>query len=298
MTSVELAMRLCRWLTVKDLAMLPADGRVDVLNAMNAGLQRFYELAPAPYKLTAFAGVLPAPRRVTVSVTKGSAVFGGYVAVAGDKGCTIQIDGDQLENEITASNGLLDVYQGETGARGATIYGDVLRVDSVIRRFIDDPALENGAILTKEDGYRRWGGFCWPPGMKFGRRRTHRRVGMPRHYWLESVGQSQGGRPAFLLRVDALPDRDYRLRINGELAPRKLRFGDLQTPVELPIEDSFVESKLLPLCAAALTDSPLWENNKILSRIDSRAGQAAADIALISPTIDVPRNRVFTPKGW
>jgi hypothetical protein len=298
MTTVQLAQRLLRYLTVKDLALLSGDDALHLLDAINSGIQQFYALAPSIYKQTSMSGILRAAQDVTLDVTLGSPIFTGYTASYYSKGYTIRIEGDDNDNEIVASNGLLDSYMGETGTRQATIWGDCLQLNTVIDRLTSEPKLDTGDVLWKDDEYKQWGGFCYPEGWGFRRGLRNRKVGRPRRYWIEAVGQSQAGDPAFLLRVDTLPDQDYRVRLDGELAPRKVTFIDLTTPVVLPIDDALVESNVLPICASELTESPLWQNSDNKKDVNERASKALQLIGLLSPIISVPNYQVGTPKGY
>jgi hypothetical protein len=286
MTTVQLAQRLLRYLTVKDLALLSGDDALHLLDAINSGIQQFYALAPSIYKQTSMSGILRAAQNVTLDVTLGSPIFTGYTASYYSKGYTIRIEGDDHDNEIVASNGLLDNYMGDTGTRQATIWGDCLQLNTVIDRLTSEPKLDTGDVLWKDDEYKQSGGM------------RNRQVGRPRRYWIEAVGQSQAGDPAFLLRVDTLPDQDYRVRLDGELAPRKVAFLDLTTPVVLPIDDALVESHVLPICASELTDSPLWQNADNKKDVNERARKALQLIGLLSPIISVPNHQVGTPKGY
>lgn len=298
MTTVQVAQRLLRYLRVKDLALLSGDDALHLLDAMNSGIQQFYALAPSIYKQTTLSGVLRGAQNAILEVTFGSPVFGGYTAPALSRGWTIRIDGDDNDNEIVAENGLLDDYMGETGSRSATLWGDCLQLNTVIDRLTSDPKLETGDVLSKDDEYRQWGGFVFPDGWGGHRGLRSRSIGRPRCYWIEAVGQSQAGDPAFLLRVDTLPDRDYRVRIDGELAPRKVVFSDLSTPVVLAVDDALVESIVIPICVAELSDSPLWQNPENKKDVAARAEKALRLIGLLSPVISMPRNRICTPKGY
>jgi hypothetical protein len=296
MTTVQLAQRLLRHLTVKDLALLSGDDALHVLDAMNAGLQQFYALAPASLKQTTLSGVLQPAQTVTLTVTNGSAVFSGYTATSAQRGYTIRIEGDDNENEIVASNGLLDDYLGTTGTKAAQVWGDCLPLNGVIERLTSEPRLDTGAFLAKEPAFRERGGWSSPAEQRHARR--DRRIGEPSFYWIEAVGQSQGGAPAFLLRVDALPDRAYRVRVDAELGPARVTFPDLTTPVALPLNDAHVEAYVLPLCAAALLDSPLWQDADAKRHIRERAGDAIPLIGLLGHHIAKPSNRVRTPAGY
>lgn len=284
MTSVQLAQRLLRHLSIKDIALLPGDDALHLLDAINSGLQSFYAVAPSIYKQTTLSGVFRAAQQVTITVALGANTFTGYTASYQSKGYTIRIDGDEMDNEIVAANGLLDNYMGESGTKSATIWGDVVQLNTVIDRLISDPKLDTGDVLLKDDELQ-------PKGEK-------RRIGRPSRYRIEAVGQSQAGDPAFLLRVDTLPDNDYRVRIDAELAPAKIGFLDLTNPVVLPIDDAMVELCLLPLCASELTDSALWQSPDAKRDVLLRAERALQNISLLSPTISMPDNRVGTPKGF
>jgi len=297
MTTVQLAQRLLRYLSVKDIALLSADDALHLLDAINTGIQQFYALAPSIYKQTMLSGILKAEQGVSLYVENGSSVFSGYVATLAVKSYTIVIDGDDVENEIVAANGLLDNYVGTTGTKNAKIYGDCVQLNAVIDRMIADPVLDTGDVLTQKanDVFTQYSQY---KRFKSANKVERRRVGKPSQYWIDPIGQSQAGDPAFVLRVDTLPDKDYRVRFLAELSPRKVQFMDLSYPAPLGLDDGNIEAYVLPLCADALTDSPLWQLPESRSVVNSRASMALEMINRLSPSIAVPRNRVGTPRGY
>ena len=145
MTTVQLAQRLLRFLTIKDLALLPSDDAIGVADAMNAAIQEYYQLVPSAYKGTTLSGTLLPAQAITAAFTNGSNTFSGWSAqIGGDgsqKGYTIVAGTDTRQNTIVGPNEMLDVYAGPSGTFTAQVYGDCLQMENVIERFTNDPIL-------------------------------------------------------------------------------------------------------------------------------------------------------------
>lgn len=294
-TTVQLAQRLARHLDVPDPANLDATAALDVLGAINAGIQCYYRELPPLYKRTTLSHTLRAPRQVTLLL---EGLYSNLVLnepfTTADRGATVRIEG-QPDNEVTAEDRLLDDYLGTATEVAATVYGDAVPLEDVIERIVAEPylhTLDGGCrtTLVRDERLAGQGGY-WPE------RRTV--AGVPRCYALLPVGGSQGGEPAALLRVHPLPDRDYTLRLQADLGPRLVTFADLSTPAKIPVPEERVDDLLLPLCEAELVTSPYWRDASKAGFFADRAERVLARRAPMVPAeYGARRNRVGRPVGF
>lgn len=301
MNTVSLAQRLLRYLTVKDLANLAADDALGVCDAMNAAIQEYYADVPTAYKGTTFSGVLTPAFTVTATFTNGSNQFSGWSATPAQKGFTLVAGSDTRQNTITSANTLLDIYTGLTGTFTAQVYGDCLQMDQVIERFTADPVLvDYNRVLVRDENWRRqgfqgiWGGAIQLP---YGCA-SIRQVRCPWRYWIERQGESQNGLPPFMLRVDSLPDVEYRVRVEGLLAPTQVQYNDLIMPQPLSLDAYVVESTVLPMAVYHLTEHPLWANKDAIKKVGDKYLAAKKMAKDRTPDQGASVNFVGTPRGW
>lgn len=288
MNTILIAQRLARHLDVPDPTDLPANAALDVLDAMNSGLQTVYANLPGIYRRTTLSHTFLPP----VEVEIGFAAQFDRVLSSGQfddaQACTVRIPG-QPDNEVVDSTTLLDRYTGTDLSVTATVYRDAAPVEDVIERITGAVRLfgESGqCILTRDERIRE-------------RRRDDCPPGQPRHYYIDPVGASQGGSPEFFLRVWPLPDAVYTVRMEAELGPKRMTFYHLSQAVELPLADRWVEDLFLPVAEARLTRSHLWRDRGKISRIEQDAADVLANkIPRVAPQIAPSENRVGTPKGF
>ena len=289
MKAIALGNRLSRDLNVKCFADLGADGRLEVLDAINGGLQRLHALAPYQSKLKTAAIALPAPVTVSIDVTHGStacAVGLGTAFTAEQLHRTIRVPGDDVDNRIASTFTLLHPYAGATGTVSATIYGDAYALDEIYEELVGDPRiLESDGKLTHSNEREFW--------------RTLP-VCEPGYYWLEADAANQSPAAPSVIRFDSLPDKLYRLEAQFTLAPARVGFTELLAPADaLPLRADHIEAYLLPVARGILSTSSLWKNEATKSAA-ANAGEAAAGRydTLVPRTLSTPNNRVGTKAGW
>lgn len=291
MTSVELAIRLVRDLDVENLTLLSSDGRLDLVTAINSALQRHHGLSPDHLKITQASVRLNAPETITIGVTNGSANFTGWTPTQDQLYASLRIDGDtNLDHRAVSETELLDEYLGLTGTQSATLYYDVVNFYQPIEAMASQPRLDvDGRFLTHNQDHPMWTGSD----------QNRKTIGRPHYYKIEKNAVNNGSEVMFSLRVDNLPDQDYRLRMDVRMAPTKIAFDDLVTPVDLPIRDDQVESVLLPIARNELTISELWKNKDKIGRVKERAEKAERFFANLSTKHTAPNyNKVGTPTAW
>ena len=299
---MQFAQRLLRYLTVKDLGLLPADDGLGVCDAMNARIQEYYHLVPTAYKGTTFEATLLPATTITATFTNGTNTWTGWSATTQQKGFTIVAGTDQRQNTIIGANQMLDIYTGPTGTFTALVYGDIIRMENVIERLTNDPILVdyNRALVRDENWRNRAVRGVWPGSVSnfvYGSYSV-RQIRTPYKYWVERQGESQGAFPPFMLRMDSLPDVEYRVRVEGLLAPIQTQWTDLSTPVELPLDHYIIESMVLPLAVYHLSEHPLWADKSNLARVKEKYAIARKQAEERVQDLASSDNLCGTPRGW
>lgn len=289
MNTAQLAQLLARRLTVGDLALLPGPAVLDIVMAMNSGLQDFYRMLPRQFRRTTISETLRAPEQVAVQFpSQYSNMTLGAPFTAAMRGCTVLVSGDTQQNEVAGPNAVLDQFLGTQLSTLATVYHDAVSLPLVIESMSGDVLLfsdQQTWVLTRMDVWR------WQP--------RYRRIGRPWHYQVDPVGMSQGAQLSALLRVHPMPDRDYRIRFEAEVSPAKLSVADvISAPLDLPVPVRF-ESLLEPICARYLVPSLYFADSPMVRKSIGDEAQAA-ESALKGIDGDVGAGGYFvgTPTGF
>lgn len=284
MNTLALAHRICRYLTVNDVAELSVADSQHLIDAMNAGMFAFYENAPDHLRRTTFSTRLLGKITVSLSMS-GGYDFADYTATDEQLGNTIKIEGDPSENEIVSPNSLLDYYRGGDGSRTAHIYGDVIGLPENIERIILPPSIDGEELL-----------YC---DQRLQRNARSRGEGRPCYYWHESTGFASGAGYASYLRVNPLPSTDYNVRFTAQVSSYQFSLGSLTTPENIPVRSDLIEAILVPLCLDTLLGSHLWSNErKDASLVANRISAAHTRLQNLSPyPVNIDR-KIYTPKGW
>lgn len=300
--TVSFAQRLCRYLTIKDITLVPMDDAMGICDAMNAGVQEYYTEVPSAYKGTTFSGLFLPGASVTPTFTNGSNIFSGWSASAAQTFSTLVVQGDTRQNIIVGPNQLRDIYTGPSGPQPATVYGDCIQIQQITERFTADPCLVDiNRILIRDENWRCIGQRGWGFGaMEFFPLGTamNRRIGTPIRYWIEREGESQGVMPPFVLRVDSLPDIEYRVEIEGLLAPTQVGLPDLTVPQPLSLDSQIIELMVLPMAVYHLTEHPLWADKDNFKRVASKYELACKKARARVPDVGSSENYVRTPRGY
>lgn len=289
MTSVQLASLVSRNLRQPDITVMSAGALREVLVAINAALQIFYATIPGAHKRTTVSATLRAPATVSCDFAAKYAnqTLNAPFTVA-QRGCTVVIGDDPQWNEVVTTNAVLDGYMGLPLLDAtATVYSDAVPLFDVIER-VTSP------VRLYRDGY------CVKLLERNEQLRTFaRRVGTPCHFSLDPCGSSQGADPEFLLRVHPLPDGDYRIRFEAEFATIRVTFAQVQgTAVNLPVNDRFCESILLPLTEERLLASPEWVDHSKDAAVREAAARALASMRLIPHDVGPGNFTVGTERGY
>lgn len=314
MNTVQLAQRLARNLAVEDSSNLTSDAALDILNAINAGIASFYREMPAHYKQTTLSQTLRAPDLlVALAFTaKYSNTVAADTFSTAQRGCTLRVTGVR-DNEITGPDTVLDDYLGDTLSTTGTVYHDAIALEYVIDRLISEPRIYYDVnqrtprrLIRNENLRRGWRGTfgvggTWPTGLpdSYGTCGLGS-IGLPRYYYLDYVGGSQGGDPFAYLRVAPMPPADYIVRFEAELGPRPITFAELSAAVRVPVPEQHVADVLIPLCEAELLRSPLWRGGQQATQEVGLARDTALGAKMMKMPVGLAPEgcRVGSRRGW
>ena len=288
MISIAFANRLARDFGTPSFTELDSDARLEILDAINGGLQKIHAVSSPDSKITTASIFLAAPVTVSILATNGSADIVGYDFTADQLYCTIRVDGDGIDNQVIAQNELLHPYTGTTGTVSAVIYSDAAAVPEPYDEMVGKPrVMETG---------RRLEPFLPPDDYYY-----DRRTGEPRFFHVEPNARNQNPPAPSVIRVDALPESAYRLTAKFTLAPARVLFTDLLTSTssELPIREEHVESYLLPICRGILATSDRWKNKDSAGTVSKQGEDALASYEIYAPkTLATPQNTARTKTGF
>lgn len=289
MKAIAFAQRLLPRLKEKDLAGMDATAKLEVVTAINGGLQKLHALAPHHSKITAGSLYLGAPEALTLELTEGSDEFTGHTVSEEDLYCTIRIDGDAVDNQVIGTGKLLHPYVGTTGSHNATLYHDAVLFPEPYAEIISRPRILETKRQLDHDPTRR----SLDPAF------TCRSVATPRFYWMEANARNNNPPAPSVFRVDTLPDHAYRLQADMLLAPVRITAADLlAAETDIPVREEWIEGYLLPIVLGLLASSDLWRN-PVTAGAAINAGSAAEDgfAVFLHMTLATPSNRVGTAAG-
>ena len=284
MKIIAFTKRLLRDTTTPDPALLDADARQELLDAINATVQRINSVAPTHSRITTAALELAAPSTVTLTVENGSNQFTGYLATEQDLHCTIRLDGDAVDNHLTGAGDLLFNYAGASGTVQATIYHDALTLPQTIAEITGVPMVLGEWQELRLDSARQM------------RAISRRAIASPRYWWMEP-----NPAPAKqVFRVESLPPQLTRIEVEVLSAPLRITLLDmLSDTADLPFREDVTESYVLPMARGELAESSLWRVEATRAAAIAK-GKIAFEsyIFTISHHLATPENRVGTPKGY
>lgn len=293
MNAMSFANRLVRDFSVKNLSELTADGKQELLDAINGTLQEFHDIAPDHSKTGPVSLALDAPETVEIGVTKGSHDVTGHVFTSGHLYHTIRINGDGIDNEISGESTLTHAYAGETGTVTATVYCDAVVLPPYVAEIVSDPVILETRTRVVNIGEDPWKHHVLLERSK--------QVCRPHSYWMEANSANRNP-PAgpMVMRFSTFPDQDYRLKCDAVMVPVRIGFSDLLTSHTLiPLREEHVEAYLLPVARAKLTESSLWADKETAARVASKGADAESRYAAIVPQYtSTPNHRVRTRHGF
>ena len=296
MTTIEIFERVGRRAKGNDFTKLDLLEKRDVLQAVNQGLQVIYDAIPMYFKEITEGFALPAPSTVTLTVTNGSNVVSSAVFSNAQLGQSVVIPGDPAWNQVIGPSTLLNPYLGPSGTYVATVYGDAFYSTRFpFDRILGNPKFNNqsyGPLVRTEmnrasiDGVNNITLF-------------QQSIGLPRIWWVQPLGASQGNEPLLVMRFLPAPDQAYSMSVRASYWAKRLTDADYQAGNVVPISDQFIEVALIPLAIQAFRSSPVFDrqfqDDKFL---DQQALDAKAFLAHQPANPNSPNNRVGTPYGY
>jgi len=268
-----------------------------IAHDITATLQEISMTAPSIYK-TRRAQSAIAPETISITVTNGGVNCTATATFV--NGSTIKIDGDNAWNEIRVESGqkkLLFPFGGTSGTVNATLYHDVLNLDSDAAELVDKPILEGFGYLdpsaNKEDlltyprnspDYRRRIAFSSP---------QTRLTGQPSRFFLENAYNSDHT-TTDRIRVYPIPLTAYQLSYFIKVKARTVTASDLgsdgaDSTFVLPIQGDYHESILKPLFLERWSGSAWFREDSVKKSIIEEAKKARALLTSYQPQRVRPR---------
>jgi hypothetical protein len=292
MNTTQLSHALARFLAVDDPADPPAAATLDILRAINEGVQRFYALAPAYWRRTTFSLTLRAPQSASITFSaQFSNTLVGDPFTEAQTGCTLRVEG-QPDNEIIGTGTVLDDYLGSTLGVSATIYGDCAAVPTAIERLVTAPRLQGVSLAPRTEELTR------AQARDVREMTAHYAPACPTHYAFDGGAIPGGGSTMSYLRVGPAPDADYSVRFDAEFSASAITFSNLSTPSEIPAPEAAAQAALVPLCAAALITSSYWANPRAATAAMAAAEAAVAWLMSRPQDPGLTAHRIGTPTNF
>lgn len=251
-------------------------------SAMNAALQELFGEGSPWIRYDEIGVIINAPTAVTIAVTNGStsATITGWAAWMA--GCTIQITGSDIDNQIrnaSASATLKYPYNGTTGTKTATVYHNSIVVPDTVMRVLDPvrfnrfhiSALPNPDIsfiprLDQDFGYdQRYQNLPDPA-------RVNDSLGTPIGYHVTTWSPTAEDQPGTRIRIVPTPAAAGSLDYRAMLAPPEII--DISSTDKLPIPQQFVQSIFYPVARKHLSGCPFFRSSSSADEI-TRAYQEA-----------------------
>jgi len=219
-------------------------------------------------------------------------------------GCSVQVDGEANWHRIENATNLARPYQGATGTRNFTVYGDVVPADGwSIERLYMDPILADGHPLVLDNGIAQFGSSHWRTTTPVSLGHYHaasdrKRIGRPYYYGTRPSGSLAKGRISdfTLIVLDPVPSTVDALRLGIVHNPIQFSLSAMQEAVLIPLPDNVCLQILLPLAKEALLDSGMVSiDANLIIRGGDKARKAARLLPQYGGTV---QNHVGTRQGY
>lgn len=296
MTTAQLSRSIARHLDVDDPSNLNDQAALDVLNAINAGIQRFYTEAPANLTRLTLSATFRAPQRIP-GVTFTSQYAKTVTGTPFDPswyGCGIQFDGVLTPNQIRGTNTVLDEWILPNLTVGAQLYHDAFVMQVQIERIVSDVRLHSPQWTTPRVLTRNEAVFSRRPFEPNGVASSIR----PSYYRMEPVDYAAQGSVTSLLRIFPAPLTDVTARFEADIAVSPIGMDDLVNGAPIPVADAW-SGFLTAICEGELTYSPLWKDKTTKKEIRDYATEVLENrVRKLPNDLAAPNNTVGTPWGF
>tara|TARA_R100001230_G_C5634701_1_gene141739 strand:+ start:75 stop:941 length:867 start_codon:yes stop_codon:yes gene_type:complete len=288
MTTTEALQRLLRYTRYDDIANVPVDDAMSMLDAVTTGIRDWVAMAPTDFT-----------RRTVTASLKKSTTLEDCVFKAGSKdftpsanlneciGSTCKIEGESEYNRIT-ENGKLLFESETTGSKNLEYWKDAVNLGNT-QKVITDPLIRGNRLRMWKDqdrdrmtdrGHNYWRDYV---------------TGEPRRYWVDTEDSAANSPPRFVLRVWPLPNSDEQISFDIQVTASRYALPALTNPEHLPVLDEYCESMVIPLAARELVPFPFFQGNaSAVEEAGKRAERRVLSLIPVSATI----NGIYTPGGW
>ena len=289
MTTTDVAQRLLRYTKYNDLANVPVDDAIDLLEAISTGIRDWCMLSPTDFTRRTISGTLKKSATLAGCVFKeGSREFTPAANLNNFIGATCKIGSESNYNRIVEHGKLL--HEAETsGSLTLTYWKDVVDIGRAAK-VITDPLIRGKRLRMWKDSDRdrrtdqgRYWGVTDPT------------IGEPKRYWVETEDSASNAPPRFLVRVWPLPSTDTQVSFDVQINAPRYSPTSLQNPEHIPVPDDYCEAMVIPLAARELTASPIFTGDAgAVEAAGKRAERRVSNLIPVSATV----NGIYTPGGW
>lgn len=263
----------------------------DALAALNNAFSELVAVAPEFFRKDGRGTAINPPVTVSIAVTNGSkaAVITGASWASWMEGCTIAIDGSDIDNEITAASASGGDYNvtlrfpvdRSSGTVNGTVYHDSFYLQSDELEWVAPIEILGVAELSSITGP---GDIKLPRDTEdYGRRtRTHlqtptrrtQATGRPAVFWVDESLTSQAAAPRRRLRIFPIPRDAGTLAYEARIAPPA--YSDPGATTTIPLSEAHASSILLPIAIYHFQTSPFFRQGPYAAAIEANYQRALA----------------------
>lgn len=278
-----------------------------ILRDENAVLQKLWTMLPQWWSQVTAGDRLRPPQSISgITLVNSAASISGGSLASWMVGCTIRLDGDSFDNELTSLTTLARPYLGPSSSTGtATIYHDAITLGTGCVGVIPPVIILGGSELIPLRGQRDLqsfgaGGTYEHPHYQSGERfedsaviAQRRDIGTPVGYMVE---RALAGSPTDLrLRVSPLPDREYVLQYEKRLATPRVTTLDSTV---IPMPQDMAESIFLPMLRWQFSTWKHFSSEGMKTEIKGQYDEALQLLSKMKPQpVRLGRVRV-RPEEW
>lgn len=259
--------------------------------AMNSALQELFGEGSPWIRYDEKGAITNAPTAVTIAVTNGSdaATITGWADWMA--GCTLQIEGSTVDNQIrnaSASAVLKYPYDGTTGTKAATVYHNSVTIPDTIMRVMDPVCFNHRKLspvvsshvpifsrIGEDFGFdSRFQNLPLPD-------RINETQGTPIAYCVDTWSPSATSQPSARLRIIPASGVAGIIDYRAMLAPPTIT--DITSTSTLPIPQQFMQSIFHPIARKHLSGCAFFRTVNSMQEIDRAYQEARRMLAKLDP---------------